>query len=119
MRRLLAIIAAAVVAVQGGDAWASTAQTQARLATARPVATQAVAAPPPPVAPEQPTAPPQALAQAPRPDLPPPRNQTPAPARASTARGPAGPILLFVALLALVTVVRWFARRRQSTPKRV
>jgi hypothetical protein len=106
---LLALGVAAAVGVQGAAAQASTADTQARLAAARPVTTTTVAPPPPPVTAAPPSVGPGHVAAPPKPDLPapPPAKPSPAPHRAP------GFILLLPALLALVAVVRWFARRRR------
>ena len=115
MRSLLAV--AAVVTVQVADgALASTAETQARLAAARPVATQAVSPPPAPVTGEQPPPGPGATTPAaPRPNLPAP----PAPAPKPAPRRDAGLLLLIPALLSVVALARWLARRRRSAVKRV
>ncbi|PZR34585.1 MAG: hypothetical protein DI526_10065 [Caulobacter segnis] len=107
---------AAVVAVQAADgALASTAETQARLAAARPVATKAVSPPPAPVTGEQPPPGPGATTAAPRPNLPAP----PAPSPKPAPRRDAGLLLLIPALLSIVALVRWLARRRRSAAKRV
>jgi hypothetical protein len=105
----LALGVMAAVGVQGAAAQASTADTQARLSAARPVTPQTVAPPPPPVTAARPTAGREPVAAPPRPDLPapPPAQPRPAPDRAPSF------ILLVPALLALVAVVRWFARRRR------
>jgi hypothetical protein len=116
MRTLLAVLAAVIVAeAQGGLAQASTAETQARLAAARPVPTQAVTPPPPPVEPASPAARGAPLAAPPKPNLP----STEAPAPRPTPRRDFGLILLLPALLVLVALVRWFARRRRSATRRV
>ena len=111
MRRratLLLALGAAAVGVQGAAAQASTGDTQARLAAARPVTTKTVGPPPPPVTAAPPIVGPEPVAAPPKPDLP-----APPPAKPGSAphRAP-GFILLVPALLALVAVVRWFARRR-------
>ena len=110
------MLAAAIVAgSQGGLAQVSTAETQARLAAARPVPTQAVAPPSPPVEPASPATHREPLAAPPKPDLPSPK----APAPRAAPRRDFGLILLLPALLMLVASVRWFARRRRSAAKRV
>ncbi|ADG09970.1 hypothetical protein B7G68_07595 [Caulobacter segnis] len=115
MRKRLALLAALAVGTSGGGAQASTADTQARLAAARPVATQAVTPPPPPVAPHKASGSREPMAAPPKtnlaaPEAPPPRAAPPR---------ELGLILLAPALIALVAVVRWFARRRRSGSKRV
>lgn len=106
----------AVVAVQPAEgARASTAETQARLAAARPVPTKTVSPPPAPVTGERPPPPPSATTAAPRPNLPP----TPAPSPKPAPRRDASLLLLIPALLGLVAIVRWLARRRRPAAKRV
>jgi hypothetical protein len=115
MRKRLAILAALAVGTSGGGAQASTAETQARLAAARPVATQAVTPPPPPIAPENTSGSREPMAAPPKTDLAAPE----APPPRSSPRHDLDLILLAPALIALVAVVRWFARRRRSGSKRV
>ena len=122
MRRSLAI--AAVFAIQfAGGAFASTAETQARLAAARPVTTEAVPAPPPPLSPHAPAARHEPVAGPPRPNLSSPESPAPElapkPAPKLAARHDLGLVLLPPVLIALVALVRWFARRRRSASTRV
>lgn len=118
MRRSLAI--AAVFAIQSaGGAFASTAETQARLAAARPVTTEAVPAPPPPLSPHAPAARHEPVAGPPRPNLSSPESPAPGLAPKPAPRHDLGLVLLPPALIALVALVRWFARRRRSVSKRV
>ena len=112
---LAALAVATLIGAHAGLARASTAETQARLAKARPVATQTVTPPPPPVAPDRQTAGREPLTKPPRSDL--PSHEAPRPKPAP--RHDFGLILLLPALLALVAVVRWFARRRRSGSQRV
>lgn len=114
MRGLLAG-AAAVAWVGSGGVQASTADTRARLAAARPVATQAVSPPPAPVAGQQPRPAPGALSAPPKPNLPAPQ----APSPRVEPRRDAGLLLLIPALIGLVGLVRWLARRRRSAVRRV
>ncbi len=116
----LAVLAlAALIGAQAGVARASTAETQARLAKVRPVATQSLAPPPKPVTADPPPAGHEPLAAPPKPDLPPTEASAPGTAPRPAPRHDAGLILLIPALIALVALVRWFARRRRSASKRV
>lgn len=117
MRRLLAFAAAAIVWTASGGVRASTAETQARLAAARPVPAQSVAQPPPPVTASPPSADGEAMTAPPKPNLPSPRQ--PAPKPEPTPRHRLDLVLLPITLLALVAAVRWFARRRRPASKRV
>lgn len=110
--RLAVMLLAAVVGAQGGVARASTAETQARLAAARPVKAQSVL---PPVAPQRPPTAREPIAHPPRPNLPPPETSTPRPA----ARRNLGLVLLLPTLFAQVALVRWLARRRRKASGRV
>lgn len=112
---LAALVAAVVMGAHGGVARASTAETQARLAAARPVATQSALPPPAPVAAHPPTTRQEPVAEPPRPDLPSPE----APAPKPEPRRRLGLILLLPTLFAQVAIVRWLVRRGRKASRRV